>query len=75
MKLKFASIIGITICLSSFAVTAQSQEIKNRLDPEDYDYVLADGVSTKEITFYSEGVACWAKIFFPKGFAAADNAE
>lgn len=52
---------------------AQERPIKNRLDPEDYDYTLAEGVTTKEITFYSEGVACWAKIFFPKGFSTADS--
>lgn len=52
---------------------AQERPIKNRLDPEDYDYTLAEGVTTKEITFYSEGVACWAKIFFPKGFGTSDS--
>ena len=52
---------------------AQDRPIKNRLDPEDYDYTLAEGVTTKDITFYSEGVACWARIFFPKGFSTEDS--
>lgn len=68
MKLRYSTLAGVAICLASGAAMAQNQGIKNRLDPEDYDYTLGDGVTTKEITFYSEGVACWGKIFFPKNF-------
>ena len=73
MKLGHLALAGLAIGLLSALAIAQSEGIKNRLDPEDYDYTLGDGVTTKEITFYSEGVACWANIFFPKGFAESDK--
>ncbi|HIA48843.1 MAG TPA: hypothetical protein EYN96_12960 [Candidatus Hydrogenedentes bacterium] len=73
MKLQHTILTAMAIVLATGSVTAQNNGIKNRLDPKDYDYVLADGVTTKEITFYSEGVACWGKIFFPKGFAESDK--
>jgi uncharacterized protein len=44
------------------------RELKNGLRPSDYEYVAGDGVTTKEIVYYSNGIACYAKIFFPKGF-------
>ena len=65
MKLRIVTVAALVACFA--AANAQAQ-IKNRLDPEDYDYVLGEGVKTKEITFYSEGVACWGKIFFPADF-------
>ncbi|HVY90079.1 MAG TPA: CocE/NonD family hydrolase [Hyphomonadaceae bacterium] len=42
--------------------------LKSGLGPEDYAYVMPEGVTTKEVAYYSDGVACYAKIFFPKGF-------
>jgi uncharacterized protein len=45
--------------------------MKTGLGPEDYAYVMPEGVTTKEIAYYSDGVACYAKIFFPKGFDAS----
>jgi uncharacterized protein len=41
---------------------------KRGLGPEDYAYVMPEGVTTKEVVYYSEGVPCYAKIFYPKGF-------
>ncbi len=73
MKLGYAALLGVALSLISSAALAQREGIKNRLDPEDYDYVLGEGITTKEITFYSEGVACWAKIFFPKGFSTTEK--
>lgn len=70
MKLRYSVLTVVAIALVASTATAQ---IKNRLDPEDYDYTLADGVTTKEITFFSEGVACWGKLFFPKGYAETDK--
>jgi hypothetical protein len=29
---------------------------------------MPEGVTTKEVAYYSDGIACYAKIFFPKGF-------
>ncbi len=41
---------------------------KKGLGPEDYAYVMPDGVTTKEVVYYSDGVPCYAKVFYPKGF-------
>jgi uncharacterized protein len=36
--------------------------------PEDWLFALPDGVTTRQITFYSDGAPCYGRIFFPKGF-------
>lgn len=41
---------------------------KRGLGPADYAYTMQEGVTTKEVVYYSEGVPCYAKIFYPKGF-------
>jgi uncharacterized protein len=41
---------------------------KRGLGPTDYAYTMPEGVTTKEVVYYSEGVPCYAKIFYPKGF-------
>jgi hypothetical protein len=41
---------------------------KSGLGPADYAYTMPEGVTTREVAYYSDGVACYAKIFFPKGF-------
>jgi dienelactone hydrolase len=41
---------------------------KKGLGPTDYAYTMPEGVTTKEVVYYSEGVPCYAKIFYPKGF-------
>src|SRR5689334_1555295 len=38
--------------------------------PEDWLFDLGDGVTTRQITFYSDGTPCYGRIFFPKGFNA-----
>ncbi len=43
---------------------------KQGLGPGDYAYTMPEGVTTKEVVYYSDGVACYAKIFYPKGFDA-----
>jgi dienelactone hydrolase len=42
--------------------------IKRGLTLEDYEYTLGDGVTSKDVTYYSDGVAAHAKIFYPKNF-------
>jgi dienelactone hydrolase len=37
----------------------------------DYDYVLAPGITSKEVVWWSENVACYAKIFYPKDYNPA----
>lgn len=73
MKLHLITVTLVAAFLVSLGVNAQEKKIKSVLLPEDYDYVLADGVTTKEITYYSEGVACWGRVFFPKGFKESDS--
>ena len=41
---------------------------KQGLGPTDYAYTMPEGVATKEVVYYSDGVACYGKIFYPKGF-------
>jgi dienelactone hydrolase len=41
---------------------------KKGLDETDYAYTMPEGVTTKEVVYYSDGVACYGKIFYPKGF-------
>ena len=48
--------------------TKEGHTVQNGLRPADYEYVLGDGVIVKEAVYFSEGIACYAKIFFPKGF-------
>ena len=43
---------------------------KQGLGPTDYAYTMPEGVTTKEVVYYSDGVACYAKVFYPKGFDA-----
>ena len=48
--------------------TREGKEVQNGLRSTDYEYKLGEGVTTKEVVYYSEGVACYAKIFYPKGY-------
>jgi hypothetical protein len=48
----------------------KDKPVKRGLTPEDWKYTLAPGVTAKEITYYSDEIPCYGKIFFPKGFSA-----
>ncbi len=66
---KSAAVLLLTV--SAFAQSNPEQKKpKTGLWPEDWKYTLADGVAAKEVTYYSDGTACFARIFFPKGFVA-----
>jgi len=65
-----AVLIGSLLTALSIVSSAQDKKIKTGLTKEDWAYKLADGVTTREITYFSDGVACYAKLFFPKGFTA-----
>jgi len=43
--------------------------LKGGLGPEDYAYTLPEGVTIKEVVYYSDGIACYAKIFLPRDFS------
>jgi dienelactone hydrolase len=63
-------ILGLLLSLGP-ASSAQDRKIKTGLTKEDWAYKLADGVTSREVTYYSDGVGCYAKLFFPKGFSIA----
>ena len=71
MKKSITPIMIVSLFVSLAVASAQDKKIKTGLTKEDWAYKLADGVTSKEVTYYSDGVACYAKIFFPKGFAVA----
>ena len=66
----FAALSAVLLICLGITCRAQEKKIKTGLWPEDWKYTLADGVTSREVTYYSEGVACYGKIFFPKGFAS-----
>jgi dienelactone hydrolase len=72
---KFSGFKPLALLVFAVAIvcsTAAAQDAKSRktgLTPEDYAYELAEGVTVREATFYSDDVACYAKLFFPKGFS------
>jgi hypothetical protein len=63
-------LLGGLLCCAAFAQTQDKPKIKTGLWPEDWKYTLAAGVTTREVTYYSDGVPCYAKLFFPKDFSA-----
>jgi uncharacterized protein len=74
---KKVTTVLILYLLMGLVVSASSQEkqpekkIKTGLTEEDWKYALAEGVTTREITYYSDGIGCYAKLFFPKGFSTS----
>jgi dienelactone hydrolase len=72
MKKSMIIVVIVSLFVSlAVASAGQDKKIKTGLTKEDWAYKLADGVTSKEVTYYSDGVGCYAKIFFPKGFTAA----
>ena len=59
------------ICAFTAVLPAQEKKVKGGLTWEDYAYKMPAGVTAREVTFYSDGVACYAKIFYPRGFQAS----
>jgi hypothetical protein len=74
--MKSRTILLLTLCLClPVGIAAQDKEKQRKtgLWPPDWVYTLAEGVTTREITFYSDGVGCYGKIFFPKGFSVTSK--
>lgn len=63
-------LVGSLLICAAISSVAQDKKPKTGLTKEDWAYKLAEGVTSKEVTFYSDGVGCYAKLFFPKGFSA-----
>lgn len=69
--LAVCALAAVFVCGTSAAQDTKPR--KTGLTPEDYVYELAEGVTVREVTYYSDDVACYAKVFFPKGFSAANK--
>lgn len=67
MKLVRIAFTAATLALVAHSALAQ-QPVKSGLEPADWVYKLGDGVTSRNVTYYSDDVACFAKIFFPKNF-------
>ena len=59
----------LLLLVLTLTASAEEKKIKTGLFPEDWKYTASPGVTQKEVTWYSDGSACYAKIFFPKGFS------
>ena len=61
--------VAAILCAVVFTASGEEKKPKTGLFPEDWIYTLAPGVTQKEVTYYSDGTACYAKIFYPKSFS------
>lgn len=61
-------VLVLVVCSVSGVASAQNKEIKKGLTEEDWAYAMPEGVTSKVVTFYSDGVACFGEIFYPKDF-------
>ncbi len=69
MKKLITLALLVSVMIISVSTLAQDKKIKTGLTKEDWAYKLAPGVTSHEVTYYSEGVGCYARLFFPKGFS------
>jgi len=63
--------ISLTLLCAFLLGAQETGKIKSGLTWDDYAYTMPAGVIAREVTFYSDGVGCYGKIFFPPGFSAA----
>lgn len=66
--LMMASFVGSPV-LCIYAQTRATQNIRSRESS-----LLPDGVSAKDVRFYSEGIQCYGRILTPRGFGAETQA-
>jgi dienelactone hydrolase len=62
--------LAIVVAIGVMAF-GQEKKPKTGLWPEDWKYTPGEGVTSRDVTYYSDGVACYGKVFFPKGFSSA----
>jgi dienelactone hydrolase len=63
------SFLSSCLMLLVLIAPASGQSKFRGIPAEHRKYVLADGVTQRDVTFYSDGTACFARLFFPKGFS------
>lgn len=56
---------------AALAGSEAPKPVKLGLEPADWQYQLPEGVMRRESTYYSDDVACYTLLFFPKSFSAA----
>ena len=62
----------VVLCVLVVSASAQDK-VKSGLTTEDWAYKIAEGVTAKEVTYYSDGIGCYAKIFYPKGLSTTSK--
>jgi uncharacterized protein len=67
------AVVSLAMGSAALAQSASKATIKTGLTPADWAYQMADGVTAREVIYYSDGVACYAKLFFPNGFSSEKN--
>jgi hypothetical protein len=69
MKFKCLTLaMAIALAFPVAAVFADQPVRENGTQPADWEFDLPDGVTTQDITYYSDEIPCYGRIFFPKGF-------
>lgn len=63
------SLVIVSLSLAT-AASVVGQSKYRGIPPEHRTYTLAEGVTSRDVTYYSDGVACFARVFFPAGFSA-----
>ncbi|MEX0978253.1 MAG: CocE/NonD family hydrolase [Pirellulales bacterium] len=64
-----AALVSSCLILLVLVAPASAQSKFRGIPPEHRKYVLADGVTERDVTYYSDGTACFARLFFPKDFS------
>ena len=61
----------LMLIAASICGAQEKKAIKGGLTWEDYAYTMPAGVTARDVTYYSVGVACYGKIFFPRRYSAS----
>jgi dienelactone hydrolase len=70
-KIVILCVAALCSTAAAFAGPEDTKAIKSGLEPADYVYRLPEGVTRREITYYSDDMPCYAMLFFPKGFTTS----
>ena len=68
MKLKWRCLLFVLLSIGFLWATstpADQPVRENGTLPEDWDFELPEGVTTRDVTFYSDEVPCYGRLFFP----------
>jgi len=58
----------IVAVLTAASALADQPVRENGTQPEDWEFDLPSGVSTRDVTFYSDESPCYGRLFLPDGF-------